>query len=104
MAQETDAKIQFPAVSPTTFTIGGDANGHESAFAVDEVRISNDEMPAAGIAYDASRLTPFANDEVFLSLTGVSPGQLNYVVPAADRQSITSPAFPSATSALQAAC
>lgn len=80
MAQETDAKIQFPAVSPNTFTIGGDAFGHESVFAVDEVRSSNAEMPAAAIAYDASRLTPFANDEVFLSLAGVSPGQLNYVV------------------------
>jgi uncharacterized protein (TIGR03437 family) len=80
LAQETDAKIQFPAVTSNTFTIGGDAFGNESAFAVDEVRISNTEMPAAAIAYDASRSTPFANDEVFLALAGVSPGQLNYSV------------------------
>lgn len=79
-AQESDAKIQFPAVSPNTFTIAGDVSGHESAFAVDEVRITSDEMPAAAIAYDATRATPFAHDEVYLPLASVSPGPLNYSV------------------------
>jgi uncharacterized protein (TIGR03437 family) len=80
LGQENDAEIQFPAVSPTTFTIGGDAFGHGSAFAVDEVRISNGEMLASAIAYDAARSAPLANDEIVLSLAGASPGQLNYSV------------------------
>ena len=79
-AQESDAKIQFPAVSPNTFTIGGDVSGRESAFGVDEVRITNNEMIAAAIAYDAALMTPFANDEVYLPLGSASPGQLTYSV------------------------
>jgi hypothetical protein len=80
LAQETDAAIQFPAVSPSSFTIGGDVNGHGSAFAVDEVRISNGEIAASAIAYDAARPAPFANNEVLLPLAGVAPGQLSYSV------------------------
>jgi len=80
LANETDANIQFPAAIPSTFTIAGDASGHESAFAVDEVRITNNEMAAGAIAYDAARTGPFADDEVYLSLSGVGPGQLNYSV------------------------
>jgi uncharacterized protein (TIGR03437 family) len=80
LAQETDAAIHFPAGGPTAFTIDTANSGLGSNFAVDEVRISNDEMPAAEILYDATRSTPFANDEVWLSLAGVSPGQLNYSV------------------------
>ncbi len=80
LAQENDANISFPAASPNTFTIAGDAFGDQSAFAVDEVRITKNEMPAGAIAYDASRSGPFADDEVYLSLSAVSPGQLNYTV------------------------
>jgi hypothetical protein len=77
LAAETDAKIQFPA-GPRTFSIGGDGNGNASNFDVDEVRISNSEISAAQIGYDAARSTPFANNETFLSLAGVAPGQLTY--------------------------
>jgi uncharacterized protein (TIGR03437 family) len=80
LAQETDAAIQFPVVGSNPFTIGGDSSGNASNFAVDEVRISNDEMSAAAIAFDAARSTPFANDEELVSLAGVSPGQLAYSV------------------------
>ncbi len=80
LAQENDAAIDFPASGPATFSIGGDGAGNGGAFAIDELRTSNTEAAAAGIAYDATRSTPLADNEVFLSLTGVSPGQLNYSV------------------------
>jgi uncharacterized protein (TIGR03437 family) len=80
LAVENDAAIQFPGGGPSTFTIGSDGAGNASNFAIDEVRISNDEMPASAIAYDAKRSTPFANDEILLPLAGVSPGQLTYSV------------------------
>jgi uncharacterized protein (TIGR03437 family) len=80
LAQEGDGAINFPSNPSADFTIAGDSFGHASNFAVDEVRITNNEMAAAEIAFDAARSTPFANDEVFLSLAGASPGQLNYSV------------------------
>ena len=80
LAQEGDGAINFPSNPSADFTIAGDSFGHASNFAVDEVRITNNEMAAAEIAFDAARSTPFANDEVFLSLAGVNPGQLNYSV------------------------
>jgi len=80
LAQEADGAINFPSNLPTDFTIGGDSAGHASNFAVDEVRITNSEMPASEIALDAARSTPLANDEIFLPLAGINPGQLNYSV------------------------
>jgi hypothetical protein len=79
LAAETDARIQFP-LGPKTFSIGGDGGGNASNFAVDEVRISNGEMSAAQIAFDAARSTPFADNESFLPLDGVAPGELTYAV------------------------
>lgn len=79
LAQETDAKIQFSA-GAETFSIGSDGYGDASNFAVDEVRTSNSEMSAAHIAYDAARSTPFADNETFLPLAGVAPGELTYTV------------------------
>jgi len=79
LAAETDAKFQFPA-GPKTFSIASDGYGNASNFAVDEVRISNGEMSAAQIAYDATRSTPLADNETFLSLAGVAPGELTYAV------------------------
>jgi hypothetical protein len=79
LAAETDAKIQFP-VGPKTFSIGGDGSGGASNFAVDEVRISNGEMSAAQIGFDAARSTPFSDNEAFLPLAGVAPGELTYAV------------------------
>lgn len=78
LAAETDAKIKFP-LGPKTFSIGS-GWGNASNFAVDEVRISNGEMSAAQIAFDAARSTPFAGNETFLPLAGVAPGQLTYAV------------------------
>jgi uncharacterized protein (TIGR03437 family) len=77
---ENDTAIQLSSGGASNFTIGGDSFGNASHFLIDELRISNDEAAPAQIQYDASRATPFANDEVFLSLTGVSPGQLTYSV------------------------
>ena len=80
LAQEGDGAINFPSNLPTDFTIGGDSAGHASNFAVDEVRMTNNERSAAEIAFDAARLAPLANDEVYFSLAAVSPEQLNYSV------------------------
>lgn len=72
LSQENDSAINLPAGGPSTFTIGG------AYFNVDEVRISNSELPGSTIGFDGARSTPFANNEVVLPLTGVSPGQLTY--------------------------
>ncbi|MGD0047522.1 MAG: LamG-like jellyroll fold domain-containing protein [Bryobacteraceae bacterium] len=94
LAAEGDAAIQFPTSGSGSFTIGGDSFGHASAFTIDEVRISNDEKPAPIIAYDAGRTSPFANDEVYLSLAGVSPGQLTYTVSGCGAASYTYTGIP----------
>jgi len=80
LAQETDAAINFPSSGPATFSLASGGFGSGSAFAIDEVRITNNEMPPAAIAFDASRTDAFANDEVYLPLAGVNPGQLTYSV------------------------
>jgi uncharacterized protein (TIGR03437 family) len=77
---ESDNPIHFPTAGPPNFTVASDSFGHASNFSVDELRISGVEMDPAAIAYDASRTGPFANDEVYLSLTGVNPGQLTYSI------------------------
>jgi len=59
---------------------GGSVQLGTTAFTIDELRISNVALPDSAIADDAARSTPFADNEVFLSLAGVSPGQLNYSV------------------------
>lgn len=89
LAQEVDAALDFPSAGPATFSLGGDGNGNGSAFAIDEVRISNDEMTPAEIAYDATRSTPFADNEVYLSLAGVATGQLSYAVNSCGTASLT---------------
>jgi len=80
LIDENDVAFSMPASNGASFTIDSDPYGHGSAFLVDELRISSDEESAAQIQYDATRSTPFANDEVLLPLAGVSPGQLSYTV------------------------
>jgi uncharacterized protein (TIGR03437 family) len=77
---EKDATFPMPAADGASFTIDSNANGQASAFVVDELRISSDEKTAAQIQYDATRSTPFSDNEIFLPLAGVSPGQLSYSV------------------------
>jgi len=78
--QENDVAFSMPASNGASFTIDSDPYGHASGFLVDELRISSNEETAAQIQYDATRSTPFANNEVLLPLAGVSPGQLSYSV------------------------
>ncbi len=93
LVQERDDTIAIPSAAGGTFSV---ASGYGSAtnFAVDEVRISNDEMPAATVAYDATRTGPFANNEVYLSLAGVNPGQLTYAVGGCGSASLTYTGIP----------
>ncbi|HEY4363275.1 MAG TPA: LamG-like jellyroll fold domain-containing protein [Bryobacteraceae bacterium] len=74
------SSIPMPGSNGASFTIDSDPSGHASAFLVDELRISSDEKSAAQIHYDATRSTPFADNEVMLPLVGISPGSLNYSV------------------------
>lgn len=80
LVTENDTALPMPADDGASFTIDSDPYGHASAFLVDELRISSDEKTAAEIQYDATRSTPFADNEVLLSLAGVTPGQLVYSV------------------------
>ncbi len=79
LAQERASPFGSLAAGASTFSIGS-GFGRGSAFALDEVRISNVELPAGSIAYDAVRTAPMASNEAFLPLAGVPPGQLNYSV------------------------
>ncbi|MGH9767045.1 MAG: putative glycoside hydrolase [Blastocatellia bacterium] len=69
-----------PGAGGSSFTVDSDLFGNSSAFLLDELRISNDEKSPAIIQYSAKRSSPFANNEVYLSMNGVSPGQLTYSV------------------------
>jgi len=61
-------------------SVGGSFQVGSTVAAIDELRISDVALPDGLIADDSSRSTPFANDEVAISLAGVSPGQLVYSV------------------------
>jgi uncharacterized protein (TIGR03437 family) len=80
LVNENDVTLPMPAANGPSFTIDSDPYGNASAFLVDELRISSDEEPAAQIQYDATRSTPFANNEILIPLAGLSPGQLGYSV------------------------
>ena len=79
LAGEDDTTIQLSATA-SNFTVNSDAFGHASAFILDELLLSNTEKTAAQIQYDATRGNPFANNEVMLSLSGLSAGQLSYQI------------------------
>jgi uncharacterized protein (TIGR03437 family) len=59
---------------------GGSILLGSTVFTIDELRISNVALPDSAIAFDAERTAPFADNEVVISLAGISPGQLNYSV------------------------
>jgi len=59
-------------------SIGGSFQVGANVVTIDELRISNVALPDGLIADNSSRSVPFANDEVAISLAGVSPGQLVY--------------------------
>jgi hypothetical protein len=80
LLSEYDTAINLPAPGVANFTVGSDAFGHAGNFAIDELRISNNEATPAQIQNDSSRTAPFGNNEVVLSLNGVFPGQLTYSV------------------------
>lgn len=77
---EQHAAFTVPAADGTYFTVDSDPYGNASAFLVDELRISSNEKTPAEIQYDATRSTPFADNEILLSMAGLSPGQLSYAV------------------------
>jgi len=77
---ENDQTIQFASDRPPNFMVGSDFPGNANAFLIDELRITNDEKLPAEIAGDANRSGPFADNEVYLSLAGVAPGQIAYTV------------------------
>lgn len=72
--------FSMPAADGPSFTIDSDPYGNASAFLVDDLRISSSEETAAQIQYDATRSTPFADNEVLLQMTGVPAGQLSYAI------------------------
>jgi len=80
LIDEQDAAFTMPAADGSSFTVDSDAFGHASAFLVDELRISSDEKTADEIQYEATRFTPFADNEILLPLAGVPLGQLSYSV------------------------
>jgi len=69
-----ESRYRAPAASGASFQIGS------SAFVIDELRISRAALTDSAIAYDSAHSAPFPDNEVVVSLTGVSPGQLNYSV------------------------
>jgi uncharacterized protein (TIGR03437 family) len=80
LVNERDVAFSMPASGGNSFTVDSDPYGNASAFLVDDMRISSSEETAAQIQYNATRSTPFADNEVLVPLAGVSPGQLNYSV------------------------
>jgi uncharacterized repeat protein (TIGR02543 family) len=93
LAQEHDGGIAITPSAGGTFSVAS-GYGNATNFVVDEVRISNNEMPAGAIAYDASRTGPDANNEVYLPLAGVNPGQLLYAVNGCGSASLTYTGIP----------
>src|SRR5262249_9203995 len=77
---ERSGAMPAPGAGGNSFTVGGDPFGNSSAFLLDELRISNDEKSSAIIQYNAKRSSPFADNEVYFSMNGLSPGQLTYSV------------------------
>ncbi|HVW11215.1 MAG TPA: carbohydrate binding domain-containing protein, partial [Bryobacteraceae bacterium] len=57
-------------------------------------RISNTALSDAAVAFDAGRSTPFADDEVLVSLAGVSPGELDYSVSGCGTATYNYPGIP----------
>jgi hypothetical protein len=56
------------------------APGRTTAYDIDELRFSSSELSAEQILFDATRTTPFADNEVFLPLTALSPGPVAYSI------------------------
>ena len=80
LVSEYETAIQISAAGETSFMVGSDAFGHASTFLIDELRISNNEATSAQILNDATRPNPFGDNEVMLSLSGLSADQLTYSV------------------------
>jgi uncharacterized protein (TIGR03437 family) len=75
------------------FTVDGDAFGNSSAFMIDEMRILNVEQTPQQIAYDVLRTSPFADDEVYLALSGLAGGTVSYQSDSASGASCGSASF-----------
>jgi hypothetical protein len=70
LATEHNGEMPAPGSGESSFTLASDHSGHNSAFAIDELRISNEEKAPDAILFDASRTSPFAHQEVYRSLIG----------------------------------
>jgi hypothetical protein len=80
LISEYDGTLAMPAANGSFFTVDSNAFGHAAPFLMDELRTTSDERTQQEISYDATRTTPFADNEVLLPLAGVAPGQLGYQV------------------------
>jgi uncharacterized protein (TIGR03437 family) len=84
---EQDSAMVMPAANGSSFSLL-EANGRTAAYSIDEVRFSGAELSPEQILFDATRTTPFSDNEVFLPLTGLLPGPVGYsAMPAASSTS-----------------
>jgi len=65
LVAEGRSKIPLPPLGAATFTVNSDPGGNESAFVLDELRISKDEKVPEAIRVDADRIRPFTDNEVY---------------------------------------
>ena len=75
VGQNQFSSVPMPAAGGS-FTVDGDPWGRNSAFLIDEMRISNVEKTAQEILSDADRSSPFADNEIDLALAGLAAGPI----------------------------
>lgn len=74
---EQDSTVLMPAANGNSFSLL-EENGRTAAFYIDELRFSDVEKSAPEIWFDATRTSPFSDNEVLLPLTGLLPGPISY--------------------------
>jgi len=73
-----------PLATGAIFAIGGDVYGNSSNYLIDEIRVSGFPMADDQVRADALRQSPFADNEIYLSLSGRAPGDqivLEWITP-----------------------
>lgn len=74
---EADYTVAMPETGGS-FTVAGDPFGEVGGFLIDEMRISNTEATPQQIQSDARQTTAFANDEVYLPMSGLSAADVTF--------------------------
>ena len=92
MISEGDFSPKTPA-SGGVFTVDGDPFGLSAAFMIDEVRILNIEETPQQVQADATRTTPFADNEIDVALSGLAGGQITYQATSSSGSSCGSASF-----------